>query len=149
MGEDTLRDIFRLIEETNQRRREKTVRVCPRCGSVRVQADDEVIQSLGLLPERFICRNCSHAGMDFPEIPVSEVDAFSEDRRDVEPDKTELVDFTYGRFETHIMWKITGPSTMLFGIGVYSNASLTGSLVFLLGLFMSYVGFIHLERFED
>ncbi len=42
-------------------------RFCPKCKSYKVLLDKSTLQQMGVLPEKYYCKNCSHRGYAFPE----------------------------------------------------------------------------------
>jgi transposase-like protein len=50
-------------------------KVCPKCGSTKVDIDSGVY-TMGILPTRFVCSDCSYAGNFFPEVDESDVAKF-------------------------------------------------------------------------
>jgi len=60
------------------------IRVCPNCGSERVERDrQDIISSLGL-DVQYRCAACGYAGKLFPEVPEENIEEYLEEVEDHE-----------------------------------------------------------------
>lgn len=65
------------------------IRVCPNCGSERVERDkQDIISSLGL-DVQYRCAECGYAGKLFPEVPEENIDEYLEEVEEREPAEIE------------------------------------------------------------
>ncbi len=130
------------------------VKFCPKCNSIDIYQDKSTMQSLGFLPTKYICNNCGYTSFNFPEIDIDELDKIHpQKKQETEKSKnqSELIDTSYGRFYVKVMWKIVGPSFLLFGLIYlyfilnsysYKNFDLLMVIVLIiLGSIMCYITF--------
>ncbi|MBU0980426.1 MAG: hypothetical protein KJ709_06465 [Nanoarchaeota archaeon] len=54
-------------------KKEKYVRVCPKCKSPDVSQDRDALQQIGILPQTYVCNRCGHSGSFFIEVPISKL----------------------------------------------------------------------------
>ena len=114
--------------------------ICTECGSVDISKNRENPLS-PYLPPLYTCNKCSHTSHIFPEVKLSEVQSFRKRifRDVVIEDDSEKVDMSYGRFEVHIMWKITGPVIFFIGM-ILLLMSKEQAINFLIPLLLIVVG---------
>ncbi len=128
-----------------KRPRVESVRVCPNCKSIDVSQDKSTLQQTGMLPTLYICNACGHSGYTFPVVNSYELKDFEKevDKRNLRKkadDDSEQLDPSYGRFEVHIVWKITGPLLSLIGLlMLLQKIWAYGTISLALGLFMTYI----------
>ncbi|MFH0874502.1 MAG: hypothetical protein V1859_01065 [archaeon] len=129
-------------------KKEKFIMICPKCKSPDVDMDktNPVQPAIGL-PSMYLCHKCGHTGYAFPEIPVSDLEAFTEDAKkegiiDETPDKTPKVDVNYGIFEVKVIWKITGPLLLVVGVILLFKQPIPGAMLLSIGASMVYLTYI-------
>jgi predicted nucleic-acid-binding Zn-ribbon protein len=108
---------------------------CPKCRSTQVTRDKYFLYDASGQPAHYVCQNCGYSGTFFPEtsqtMPVKKVKKV--------PSK---VDFSYGRFEVGVIWKITGPLTVLFAIiALTTGEKVAGTLLFVGGALTCYFAY--------
>jgi len=122
------------------------VMVCPQCKSTDIRQDKSTIQSLGYVPQMYICNRCGHSGYAFPEIEISQLKKFEEDIHtsglsDTSKDQTPLMDISYGKFIVRGAWKIFAPIVIIIGISLMlldeGPSFIYGAISLLIGLFMA------------
>ena len=137
-----------------KKKKEKYVKVCPKCKSPNVRMDKSTLQQIGALPTVYICGKCEHSGYNFPEVPISELKGFEEEvdkehLRDVKKDKTPLLDTSYGKFEVRFWWKIVAPVFLLLGIFLLFKDPIYGIILTVLGLFMFYITYFKKRKLKE
>jgi hypothetical protein len=132
-------------------------KVCPECGSLDVEQEkDNPLVAEGL-PERWVCQRCGHSAYIFPEVALNKIPEFQNImERNMIKDDSEKVDVSYGRFETQIIWKLTGPLLFIVGlvmlflpetekIGIFYPYLIMG-----IGIFMVYIAYnAHRKYFRN
>jgi len=136
-------------------KKEDFVMVCPKCKSPDVVIDKSLpIQPVFGLPTMYLCNNCKHTGYHFPEVNMATFNKFEkevdkEHARDTKKDKTPLVDTAFGNFEVHIMWKLTAPVVLFFGLFQIFKEPVSGVLLTVVGGFMMYITYFKKRRIDD
>jgi hypothetical protein len=137
-------------------KKEKSVMICPKCKSQDVSIDNSnSLQSVMGLPTMYICNKCKYSGYAFPEVKLSELSKFKEEKVNKKPisktkkDDSSPIDTSYGNFEVRAFWKISAPITLLFGIYLLFKEPLSGTIITLIGLFMFYITYFKKRKLKD
>jgi len=107
-------------------KKEKYLKICPKCKSIDIVPDKSTLQQMGVLPQNYICKKCGHSGFVFPEVAISELKDFKDEvdkkhLRNTKKDKSELVDTLDGSaYVLHYLFqekkttiKIASPKVLL------------------------------------
>ncbi len=136
-------------------RKVRYIKVCPKCKSPDVAMDktNPLQPSLGM-PALYICNKCGHSAYQFPEIPLSELEAFEEDVEekhlsDTKKDQTPLLDPAYGNFEVRAFWKFAGPAVLVIGLLLILASPGIGGFFAVVGLFMCYITFFRKKGLKE
>ena len=143
-----------VVKKKNNQKKEKYVRVCPKCKSINIKQDKSTLQQTGALPTMYICNKCGHSGYTFPEVKLSELKKFevevdAEHLRDNKKDKTELIDTSYGKFEVRLWWKIVSPIMILLGVFLLFFEPISGIISLILGLITFYITYFKKRKLRD
>lgn len=126
-------------------KKEKYLKICPKCKSIDIGPDKSTLQQIGVLPQNYICKKCGYSGFVFPEIAISKLKEFKEEidkeqLRDTKKDQSELIDTSYGGFQVRFWWKIAGPALVILGLLSLWRADITlGVILLAMGVFMFYI----------
>ncbi|MFT4326610.1 MAG: hypothetical protein ACMXYK_03865 [Candidatus Woesearchaeota archaeon] len=105
--------------------KDRYITICPKCKSKHIAVDtSNPLQGAMGLPSLYICNDCGHSGYTFPEVKVSELEDVKKEsakgskgkKQESIEEKEPLVDTSYGEFGVSILFKITGPLLILWGI---------------------------------
>ena len=140
-------------KKSTKKERKNYIKFCPKCNSIDIHQDKSTMQSLGFLPTKYICNNCSYTSFNFPEIDINELDKLHlQKKQETKESKnqSELIDTSYGKFYVKVMWKIIGPVFLIFWLiyiyfvlhSEYESITLLAVIIFIiLGIFMCYFAF--------
>jgi hypothetical protein len=126
-----------------KKKKERWVKVCPKCGSKGVVGDDSVpvFASTGLFNSIKKCENCGHTGVFFPEVPKNKAP-----KKTISPEKVKSATYfepTYGQGAVEFL-KVLGPVCLAIGllsiIGGW-NSIVPGAFYIGEGLIMCALGF--------
>jgi len=130
--------------------KQEYVMVCPQCKSPDIRQDKSTMQSLGYLPQMYICNRCGHLGYAFPEVEISQLGEFEAEvsasgASDAKKDQTLLVDVSYGKFFVRGVWKISAPILIILGIYAISLSQrefhIWGITSLILGLIVGFFAY--------
>ncbi len=124
--------------------------VCPRCGSpdVEIEKNNPVQPALGL-PATYVCQKCEYSGYNFPEVAIDQIEVFEEDegKRELPENEQPLVDPSYGKFQVGVIWKVTSPLFVIFGLGLMAVGVFLPGLFFVgIGFFMMYASYFGMGK---
>ena len=144
-----------MAKKKQKEKREQFIMVCPKCKSPNVGIDKSNPLQLSIgLPAMYFCKKCDHSGYNFPEVPISELGAFEKESKkeglvDTRRDNTPKVDASYGAFGVRVLWKITSPMVLGFGIFIFSKEPIYGSILILIGLFLFYITYFKKRKLKE
>lgn len=139
------------VKKKNLKLEEKKgyLKFCPKCNSININQDKSTMQSLGYLPTKYICDTCGYSSFNFPETGLDRLNKLHI-KKPREKNQSELLDASYGKFYVKVMWKITGPVFLAFGlIYIYLTIKppyegldlLIGIAIAVIGAVMCYITF--------
>ncbi len=126
-------------------KKEKYLKICPKCKSIDIVPDKSTLQQMGVLPQNYICKKCGHSGFVFPEVAISELKDFKDEvdkkhLRNIKKDKSELVDTSDGSFQVRFWWKIAGPALVALGLlSLWRADIILGAVLLAMGVLMFYI----------
>lgn len=135
--------------------KEKYIQVCPKCKSTDISRDtSNILEGVAGLPSKYICHNCNHTGLVFPEVAMSEIEGFMEkaEKKGLKKTKKKEVaetDINYGKFVVRVIWKIVGPFLLLMGTIFLFYKSYIGLIPLLPGLIITYIAYFNKKRLKD
>ena len=144
-----------MVKKLEKKKEEKYVMVCPKCKSPDIKIDKtNPLQPAMGLPAMYICGKCGHSGYAFPEVPLSELDKFEEGYNkerivDSVTDKSLKVDTSYGSFVVRVLWKISSPITLIFGIFSLFKEPILGYILILSALVMFYITYFKKRKLRE
>ena len=133
-------------------KKEKYVKICPKCKSTDIAFEKSTMQALGQLPNRYICSNCGYGGYQAVEIAASKLAKLRKTAEAMQTavDKHELVDTSYGHFEVRVMWKLFAPFLIIAGIFFLIRGWAFGAVIAIIaGLFMFNIAYFKKRKLRD